>query len=74
MVSDTYEPTRKEKQQAQQSYKIKYSLKYRLKTQKDYKSLQKTKDFASLKTLPKDSKDSKNHGKLQSSSTSDGLD
>ena len=37
-----YEPARKEKQQAQQSYKIKYSLKYRLKTQKDYKSIQKT--------------------------------
>ena len=72
MVSDTYKPTRKEKQQVQQSYKIKYSLKYRLKTQKDYKSLQKTRvDFTSLKTLPKDSKD---HGKQQSSSTSDGLD
>ena len=57
MVSDTYEPTRKEKQQVQQSYKIKYSLKYRLKTQKDSKSLQNTKeDLASLQTLLEDSK------------------
>ena len=59
---------RKEKQQAQQSYKIKIQS-------KDSKRLEKTtKDFASLMTLQKDSKDSKNHGKWQSSSTSDGLD
>ena len=55
IVSDTYEPTRKEKQQVQQSYKIKqsrYSLKYRLKTQEDYKTLHKTKeDFASLHSI-----------------------
>ena len=42
---------------------------------KDSKRLQKsTEDFASLKTLMQDSKDSRNHGKLQSSSTSYGLD
>ena len=37
MVSDTYEPTKKGKQQAQQSYR-----KYSQKTQKDSRRLQKT--------------------------------
>ena len=39
--------------------------KYRLKTQKDYKSPQKTKtDFVSLQTLPKDSTRLQRYGKL----------
>ena len=39
--------------QAKDSEAVYIQSKYRLKTQKDYKSLQKTKtDFASLQTLP----------------------
>ena len=62
MVSDTYEPTEKEKQQVQQSYKAKNTVKRLAKT---------TKDFTSLETLQKTPE---NHGKWQSSSSSDGLD
>ena len=65
MVSDIYEPTVKGKATS--------AVELRNKIQsKDLRRLQKTtKDFTSLKTLQKDSK---NHGKQQSSSTSDGLD
>ena len=66
MVSDTYKPTKKEKQQAQQSYKEKKIQ------SKDLRKLQKTtKDFTSQETLQKTPE---NHGKWQSSSSSDGLD
>ena len=42
--------------QAKDSEAVHIQSKYRLKTQKDYKSLQKTKtNFASLQTLPEDS-------------------
>ena len=58
--------------QAKDSEAVYIQSKYRLRTWKDYKSLQKTKtDFVSLQTLLEDSRD---HGKLQSSSTSYGLD
>ena len=56
MVSDSYEPTKKGKatSAAELCKKIQ---------SKDLRRLQKTtKDFASPKTLQKDSKDSKNHG------------
>ena len=56
---------RKEKQQAQQSYKTKIQS-------KDLRRLQKTtKDFTSLKALHKTPE---NHGKWQPSSSNDGLD
>ena len=47
MVSDTYEPTKKEKQQAQQSYKAKVQskdLKRLKKTTKDYQRLHQSRD------------------------------
>ena len=49
MVSETYEPTRKEKQQAQQNYK-QHTVETQSEIQaKDSKRLQKsTKDFTSL--------------------------
>ena len=64
MVSDTYEPTRTAELQNKIQTKIQTN---------DSKRLQKsTEDFANLKTLLQDSKDSRNHGKLQSNSTSYG--
>ena len=56
MVSETFEPTRKEKQKVQPSYKIK-TVWIQSKIQaKGPKRLQKTKeDFTSLQTLLKDS-------------------
>ena len=68
MVSDTFEPTRKERKKAtsaaelQQIKQSKYSLKRQA---KDLKRLPKSQtDFASLQTLPQDSKRLQNHGKL----------
>ena len=69
MVSDTHKPTKKGKTTSvAELNKIAYSLK----TQKDARRLQKTSPVKIL--YQKTPKDSKNHGKWQSSSTSDGLD
>ena len=69
MVLDTYEPTKKGKATSAAELYIK-NEKY-ITQSTDSKDLETTKDLTSPKTLPKDSK---NHGKRQSSSTSDGLD